>query len=575
MNIKHLLGRLTSQSLGELKEEFSWIYRQSRRYWAEILWYIFAGFLGTVASLTGSILSKYIIDAVTGQDSGVVVMALVFFVLMQVFQIAIKAVSGRINEKIRIRVDQQLTADVYDRLLDTQWEALSDYHSGDLLARVMGDVTAISSSVLGWVPDLIIRSIQFLGTLGVILYYDRTLALLALMTAPVALVMSRFVIRKMRQHNVKMRQLNSQIMVFNEESFQNLQLIKAFDRAEHYSQKHRQLQQSYREASLEYNLFSIQKNSVMSLVGTVAAAVCFGWGIYRLWAGNITYGTMTLFLQLSSSLSTNFTALVGLIPSAVAAATAAGRIMAITQLPRENHGDAEQAIQFLRNHAGQGICVEAKDLSYGYTGGRTVLSRVDFRAQAGHIVTVIGPSGEGKTTLLRLLLGIIQPTQGTLRLCSRDGDTLAVSPATRQLFSYVPQGNTLFSGTVGENLRLTKSDATDEELLAALEIACAWEFLRELPMGLETQVKELGGGFSQGQVQRICIARALLSDAPILLMDEATSALDPETERRVLKNIMQSRENRTCILTTHRPSVLEISDEVYRIHNDRIELVEK
>ena len=249
--------------------------------------------------------------------------------------------------------------------------------------------------------------------------------------------------------------------------------------------------------------------------------------------------------------------------------------MTITQLPREDRGDEEQAKQFQHRHAGQGISVEAKGLSYGYTGGRTVLSRVDFRAQAGHIVTVIGPSGEGKTTLLRLLLGIIRPTEGTLQLRSREGDTLAVSPATRQLFSYVPQGNTLFSGTVAENLRLVKPQATDEELVRALETACAWEFLREMPMGLQTPVKELGGGFSQGQVQRICIARALLSDAPILLMDEATSALDPQTERRVLENIMQSRENRTCILTTHRPSVLPISDEIYRIHNARIEPVEK
>ena len=185
----------------------------------------------------------------------------------------------------------------------------------------------------------------------------------------------------------------------------------------------------------------------------------------------------------------------------------------------------------------------------------------------------MGPSGEGKTTLLRLLLGIVRPKAGTLELYAEDGNAIAVSPSTRQFFAYVPQENTLFSGTIAENLQLIKSNATEDEMYAALKLACADDFVRKLPLGLHSPVKEQGGCFSEGQLQRLSIARALLSDAPILLMDEATSALDMETEQQILHNIMSSQKGRTCIVTTHRPSVLKISHRVYSIRQDRIEQI--
>ena len=562
-----------SRSLRELLQELSWLSRYSLLYKKEVLWYIFIGVLGTVVSLIGSILSKHIIDAVTGFNTGGIITALVFFVLMQLFQILVRAISGRISAQVSIRVNQQIAAQVYDKLLVTDWEALSAYHSGDILTRVAGDVSTVSSSVLGWVPELLTRLLQFAGTLGVILYYDATLAVLALLSAPVTLLMGRYVIKMMRHHNQKMRQLSSEMMVFNEESLQNIQLIKSFDRTDAYSQKHRQLQQRYKDASMEYNRFSIRKTTLSSLAGTVVALACFCWAIYRLWSGYITYGTMTLFLQLSGSLTASFAALAGLVPSTISAATAARRIMAIMELPVEDRSDAAAAEAFMQAHGACPLSVEAKGLSYHYEDGIPVLSDSDFVADAGRIVTFVGPSGEGKTTLLRLLLGIIRPKGGALRLCAQDGSTIDISASTRSLFAYVPQGNTFFSGTVRENLQIIRPDATDIQLYEALRLACAEDFIRALPLGLDTPVREQGGGFSEGQLQRLCIARALLSGAPILLLDEATSALDMETEKKVLDNIMRSQKGRTCIITTHRPSVLEISHRVYRIRNDRIEPV--
>ena len=567
-----LLKKITSHPPRDMLREYAWLSRYTLHYKAEVAWYIIVGILGTVLSLAGSILSKNIIDAVTKSDTGGIVVALVFYGLMQLSQIVIRAISGRISAVVNLRVRQQITAQVYDKLLISDWEALSAYHSGDLLTRVEGDVGTVSSGVLGWFPELFTRSLQFIGTLGVILYYDPTLALMALLSAPVTLIMSRYVIKMMRHHNKKMRELSSEITVFNEESFQHIQLIKSFNRTDVYSDRHRQLQQRYKDTSLEYNRFTIRKSTIMSLTGTVVALLCFIWSIYRLQQGHITFGIMTLFLQLSGSVSSAFSALAALIPGAITTATAAGRIMTIMDLPREEQGDVAAAEAFMATYGQSPLSIQADHVSYHYKGGTDVLTDSQFRADAGEIVAIIGPSGEGKTTLLRLLLGIVTPQSGSLQVCADDGATLPISPSTRKLFAYVPQGNTLFAGTVAENLRLLNPDATDEQLYAALRDACAEDFVRRLPLGLDTPVREQGS-FSEGQLQRLCIARALLSDAPILLMDECTSALDLDTEQQVLNNILRSRRGRTCIVTTHRRSVQEMSNRVYAIRGDRIEPV--
>ena len=258
-----LLKKITSHPPRDMLREYAWLSRYTLHYKAEVAWYIIVGILGTVLSLAGSILSKNIIDAVTKSDTGGIVVALVFYGLMQLSQIVIRAISGRISAVVNLRVRQQITAQVYDKLLISDWEALSAYHSGDLLTRVEGDVGTVSSGVLGWFPELFTRSLQFIGTLGVILYYDPTLALMALLSAPVTLIMSRYVIKMMHHHNQTMRELSSEMTVFNEESFQHIQLIKSFNRADTHSSQHRQLQQRYKDASLEYNRFTIQKNTYL------------------------------------------------------------------------------------------------------------------------------------------------------------------------------------------------------------------------------------------------------------------------------------------------------------------------
>ena len=303
--------------------------------------------------------------------------------------------------------------------------------------------------------------------------------------------------------------------------------------------------------------------------------VCFGWGVYRLWTGAITYGTMTLFLQQAGSLSSAFSTLVNMVPTAIGAATSAGRIMAITRLPMEKLEDTEEAEEFVRHSAAAGgVTLHIEDVCFKYHDGETVLSDASFYVKPGEVVALVGPSGEGKTTMLRILLGLVSAQKGRIWAESEERK-IQISPATRKLFAYVPQGNTMMSGTIRENLCLLKTDAQEEEIWSVLKTVCADEFVRNQTDGLDTYLKERGGGLSEGQLQRLSIARALLCDAPVLLLDEATSALDVATEQELLHNISESARKKTCIVTTHRPSVLSMCTRVYRVDKQEIRKLDK
>ncbi len=570
--IRKIIEKIKSGWLKEFFSELMWIYRYGMRYKLQILWYILLGIVGTGMGLTGTVASKYIVDALTELNLKALVPAAVFYVAMQLLQIGSNALTGRINAHIRIRVDQEIRADVYEKIMDSDWESVKQFHSGDILSRVNGDASTVAGSVLNWIPNLFTRLVQFVGSLVIILYYDPTLALLALLSAPLLLIVSKHLTSKMRDYSKKTREISSDVLVFNEESFQNIQIIKSFGITRLYTKKLHELQQKDKDTQLSYNLFSVRTSFLLSLVSLVVTAICFGWCLHRVLAGYITVGTLVLFLQMSDELSGAFSSLMHMVPQAISATTAAGRIMAVTELPREDHTGDEAAAAFLKANRSCGVSIAADNLCFGYMGSDPVLEDISFTARPGEIIALVGSSGEGKTTLLRLILGIVSPKSGSIRAeGSNDDSSVALSPSTRKLFSYVPQGNTMFSGTVAENLRLMNQNATEEMILDALRTACADDFILRLPDGINTPIQEMGGGFSHGQIQRLSIARALLADSPVLLLDEATSALDVETEQKLLQNIMGLQNNRrTCIVTTHRPSVLSICSRVYVISDGRM-----
>ena len=563
--IKKVIRKIKEGMLQEMYEETKWMYTYAKKYKFQIVFYIFLGVLTTVMGLASSVGSKYLIDAVTGQDSGNIALIALFIVAMGLFSIGINAITTMISARINIKVNNEIQAEVFDKILVADWISMKEFHSGDLLNRLNGDVNTVASSILSWIPSLITRSAQFFGILAIILYYDPTMAVITLGSAPVMLIVSKTLMKKMRDYNKRMRQVSSDVMSFNEESFQNIQSIKAFDLVGLFSKRLRDVQQNYKDVFLDYNKFSVYTSSFMSVVGMFVAYACFGWGVYRLWTGHITFGTMTLFVQLSGQLSSSFKSIVSLVPSAISATTSAGRIMEFFKIKDESELEDDKAKLIQNNTQGKGLSVVLDDVEFSYNENKTVFQHADIVANPGEIVALVGPSGEGKTTMIRLLLGLINTKSGNASIRDINGVSCKISSATRRFFAYVPQGNTIFSGTIAENMRMVKQDATDAEIVEALKAACAYDFVNRLPDGINSKVGERGSGFSEGQAQRLSIARALIRKSPILLLDEATSALDVFTERQVLRNIMNMGYARTCIVTTHRPSVLTMCDKVYKI----------
>ena len=369
--------------------------------------------------------------------------------------------------------------------------------------------------------------------------------------------------------------MSAKLYGFNQEAFSNIQTIKAFDMIRFYVDRLKNLQQEYIKMRLDFQKMSIATSLLMTLISYLVSYSCYGWGIYRVWSGAISYGTMTMFLSLSGTLTSSVNSLVSLVPSAISLTISAGRLMDIVEMPQEDYSQDSVVRRFEKQYKTEGIGVNMQDLTYTYHNGTSVFAHASMEAYPHEIVALVGPSGEGKTTMLRLILSLLAPQTGSSHVCAGENHehTIEMSPSTRKLFSYVPQGNTMFSGTIAENMRNVKPDATDEEIIEALRLACAWDFVEKLPDGIQSTIKERGGGFSEGQAQRLSIARALLRKSPILLLDEATSALDVATERKVLRNIMQDTYPRTCIVTTHRPTVLNICTRVYAIRDKKCEVL--
>ena len=556
--------RIRDGRLHEFIAQTLWLYSYVTRYKWQIAAYTLIGLTGTATSLISSIISKDMVDIITGHQTGALVKTFCLFIGFSIGNIIVAQLSSYISNMISLRVDTDIKADIFDKMLVTDWEELSNYHTGDLMTRWSSDASTISNGVLNWVPNLVIYTVKFVSSFAVVIYYDPAFALVAMLGIPVSIVMSRSMLKRIQDNNRNAAQINARMAGFNQETFSNMQTIKAFDLLKVYSMRLRQYQREYRDMKTAYLRLGMLTGIIMSLVGIVVSYSCYALGIYRVWSGAISYGTMTLFLSLANSLTGTLNNLISLVPTAISITTSAGRLMDILGMPKEDYSGREEAAHFYESHRRDGLSVVLKDISYTYHNGRCVFDNACFEAHPHRIAAIVGPSGEGKTSLLRIILALLKPQSGSM--CLQAGsDSLAITPSVRQLFSYVPQGNTMFSGTIAENMRAVKPDATDDEIEEALRMACAWDFVNACEDGIYSRIGERGLGFSEGQSQRLSIARALIRRSPILLLDEATSALDEDTENNILTNIMQDSYPRTCIVTTHRPNVLRICSCVYRI----------
>ena len=568
------LGTLVSSwrdgTFSEIWADWKWIWGYTKRYRRAVWFYTILGVASSTLGLVSAVASKYSIDIITGYDSDHLWFIVTVMVASALVGLLLRSVTSRISTKISLRVNNDIQAQVFDRLLGADWRSLNAFASGDLLSRLSTDVGSVSSSAIRWLPDLIVTAYTFAATLAVILHYDWVMALLALASAPFLLLTSRRLIRGMRTHQQEVRQVGSRLMSYETETLHNLDAIKGFGITGRYGRGFRRRQEEFRRASLDYNLFSIRTEILLSLLGSAVQMAAFGYCLYLLWSGKILYGTMTLFLSQGAKLSSAFNALVRTVPSFLSASVSARRIRDLYALEPEPVLPDDG----LDSLASQSFTVAVEDAGYAYVPHQPVLTHADFRAAPGETVALVGPSGGGKTTMIRLLLGLIRPAEGRAYLQAADGRQVEVNAGLRRYFSYVPQGNTLLSGTIADNLRMVKPDASDTQLRAALEAACAWDFVSAMDGGLEASVGEHGHGLSEGQAQRIAIARALLRDAPVLLLDEATSALDVATERTILRNLAARYPHKTCIVTTHRPTVISLCRRVYQVSSGCLRLLD-
>lgn len=557
----------------EILDDWRWIFGYSKRYKGAIFFYVVLGMISTSLGLVASVAGKYLVDIITGYQRERLGLMIAIMLGSAVFSLVFSNLINRITVKLNIDINNDIQADIFDQIIDVDWKAMNEYSNGDLLNRFNNDVGTVSGNAIGWLPSIIISIYNFIVTFFVIWHYSKVMSLLAFAGAPVMLLMSKYLIGKQREYSKKVKETGSEMMSFEVETFYNFDTIKSFGVMDRYGKKLRDWQQTFKKISLDYNLFTIKTGVFMSVMGMIIQYTAFGYCLYLLWTHQITYGTMTLFLEQRGRLAGAFNSIVGIIPSFLTSSVSAHRIRELIELPRERHIPESQELRAL---AEQGVEVRMKDVSFAYLAGKNVITHSNFYASPGEIVALVGPSGEGKTTMIRLMLGLIHPDGGVALLRGADGKEIEMNADSRYLFSYVPQGNTILSGTIAENMRMVKENATDEEIIEALKIACAWDFVSRIPETIHCKIGERGRGFSEGQAQRIAIARAVLRDAPILLLDEATSALDVTTERQVLRNIVQQKPNKVCIITTHRPSVLNLCQRVYRVMETKVtELTEE
>ncbi len=569
-----LIGKIVKKTKdGSIKDLFRhmvWLLKYSKNNLHYIVFFTALGMVSTVVSLFSSLVSKDLVDIITGHREGELIVKFILIIVTQLFSVLLTQVSTFFSTKISLKVTNKYKNDLYSNIMISDWERLNEFHSGALMSRWSGDSVSIVSGMLTFIPNFLTLIFRFVSSLYMVIIYDASFAIFALAGVPISMLTSRWAVGRLRDKNLESMEANTALSSLAQESFSNIQSFKAFDMLEASVKKLKEYQNKNDSTTLNYQKASIFNIIIMTLVSLFVTYSTYGWGVYKVWSGAITYGTMTMFLSLSSSLSSITQSLIGTLPQFISVSNAIKRVEDVTNLPKDDYSQTEEIKAFFEKNRETGVGVSVRDLSFTYANGTEVLENASFEASPHEVVALVGPSGEGKTTMLRLLLAIARPGSGAGYVVSGETDggereEMPLTASARQLFAYVPQGNTMLSGTIAENMRNVKEDATDEEIIEALKIACAWSFVEKLPDGINTVLQERGGGMSEGQAQRLSIARAVLRKSPILLLDEATSALDIMTEKQVLNNIMQDEYPRTTIVTTHRPSVLTSCNRVYRI----------
>lgn len=514
------------------------------------------GILIVVLNLAFVAATKLTIDIATGQSQRFNLnTALYILCAIMVAQILVGFGNRWIKAILGVKAQNRMQERMFDRLLKSEWMHIRHYHSGDVLNRLLKDVGSLVSLITEDLPSFITTIAQFVGAFFFLYYMDQTLALIVVVVMPFFLVVSKLYVRKLRGITHEVRDTESKVQSWLQESLQHALIVKTLERVDYVVNQLAHTHFNLQNKVVEKTKYSSISSTLLNIGFGVGYLLTFAWGIFQLQAQAITYGALLAFIQLVGQIQTPVRNLSRYIPIFINSATACERLMELENLPIEEVSQPTTPPSAnIKPHTFAALTLQ--NVSYQYTQtSRKILKQFTYTFPSESITAIIGETGAGKTTLVRILLSLVHPQTGEMKVLFKDGTAQCLSTEHRHLFSYIPQGNTLFSGTIRENLLMGNPEATEEMLHEALRISAA-KFVFNLPMGLDTPCTELGGGLSEGQAQRICIARALLRDAPIFLFDESTSALDAHTEEKVIDNIIHYCQGRTLIFITHRPAIL-------------------
>lgn len=517
------------------------------------------GLLGVVVSLSSVWAVQHAIDVASHEVKGEIITAVLLMGVLILCDFALNIISVWIRNLLGIKAQNRMQQKLLDRILRSEWKGKESHHSGDVLNRLEIDVANVVNFLTEIIPNSLSTLALFLGAFFYLFAMDWRLAIVIVIMIPIFVVFSKIYMRQMRHLTSEVRNSDSKVQSILQETIQHRMLIKTLEGDSEAVNRLEGTQSVLRNNIVRRTKFSVFSYLVLNLGFSIGYLIAFGWAAIRLSAGTLTFGGMTAFLQLVNRIQSPARQLTRLVPSFVSVFTAAERLMELEEDPLEEQGDSI----VMDSPCG----VRFKNVTFAYEDSEdNVIEHLNYDFYPGSCTAILGETGSGKTTLVRIILALLKPMNGMVEIYNKL-ENKQLSPLLRTNFVYVPQGNTLMSGTIRDNLRLGKITATDEEMKKALKQSCA-EFVFDLPNGLETECTEQGGGLSEGQAQRISIARALLRNRSIMLFDEATSALDPETEHQLLKNLLE-KHDKTIIFITHRPAVVEYCDQTLTIEKQQ------
>ena len=536
-------------------EILKWLWQAWRGNRLQAILNALVGLLSVVVSLSQVWAVKHAIDVASGVASGNVYWSVALMGGLILCDFALNICGIWISNLLGIKAQNKMQQRMLDRILRSQWNGKERMHSGDVLNRLEMDVSNVVRFLTETIPSSFSTLAMFLGSFCYLASMDWRLSLVITIMIPLFILVSRIYMKRMRRLTREVRDSDSKVQSVLQETIQHRMLIKTLEGDDTMVNKLEDTQSELRQRVVKRTKFSVFSNLILNSGFALGYLIAFLWAALRMSAHTLTFGGMTAFLQLVNRIQGPARSLTKLVPAFVGVFTAAERLMELEENPLEEQGDPVEM------SAPCGVRLE--DVSYFYEKEKgNIIEHLSFDFKPGSCTAILGETGAGKTTLVRMILALLKPQQGRA-IIYNDSEEQELGPLLRTNFVYVPQGNTLMSGSIYNNLRLGKLDATEEEMCEALRMSCA-DFVFSLPDGLQTVCGERGGGLSEGQAQRIAIARALLRNRNIMLFDEATSALDPETERQLLQNILSSHD-KTIIFISHRPAVIDYCDQVLRV----------